>query len=327
MISHKLVLIGPVGAGKTTAINTLSGSDTVSTDVKASDITGNRKQTTTVALDYGQLTLGDQHHIRFYGAPGQYRFNFMWDVLTSDLAHDANKCILLLDNTRNQPQRDLTFYIDEFSQLIQRTGLLIGVTQSDIRSEPSLAHYQAWIDELGIQADIHFFDARSRQSVLSLVQHALTDRIASDCWTPLLEQSQDMPILASSPDGTPQEPPLLMVNDYLGDKLIMKDSIVDDVMTIKGVEGAVLANDMGDVLTSSLDDPLLEEYIGFMAGMIPAFHATTQFDPAKSILIKSPKGSSINVFIEEDQVLGIIANQRTSARMLKQQVEDMLQWT
>jgi len=107
----------------------------------------------------------------------------------------------------------------------------------------------------------------------------------------------------------------------------MKETIVVDVMTIKGIEGAVLTNKMGDPLASSSEDPLLEEYIGFMAGMIPAFQSTTQFDPARSILIKSPKGSSINIFIEEDQVLGVIASQRTSARMLKQQIEDMLQWT
>ena len=63
-----------------------------------------------------------------------------------------------------------------------------------------------------------------------------------------------------------------------------------------------------------------------MAGMVPAFQAASAFDNARSILVKSPSGNNLSIFIEDDQVLGVLSAQRTSVRTLKQQVEDILQW-
>ncbi|MEZ5425718.1 MAG: ATP/GTP-binding protein [Pyrinomonadaceae bacterium] len=74
----KLIVSGPVGAGKTTFIKSISEIDTVDTDVKASEDLG--KEFTTVAMDYGLLTL-DGIPLHIYGTPGQDRFDFMWDVL------------------------------------------------------------------------------------------------------------------------------------------------------------------------------------------------------------------------------------------------------
>ena len=76
---HEYVILvaGPMGAGKTTAIATLSEIPVVSTDAINTDLARNAKATTTVALDYGEITLGDGDKVRLYGVPGQERFDFV----------------------------------------------------------------------------------------------------------------------------------------------------------------------------------------------------------------------------------------------------------
>lgn len=74
----KLIVAGPVGAGKTTFIANLSEQKTVNTDVLASEDLG--KAYTTVAMDYGVLNLNGIA-LNVYGTPGQDRFDFMWEIL------------------------------------------------------------------------------------------------------------------------------------------------------------------------------------------------------------------------------------------------------
>ena len=81
---YKLVFAGPVGAGKTTAIQTLSDIEVVSTDAHASDEVRLLKKTTTVAMDYGLMKLASGDQVRLYGTPGQQRFDFMWEILSEN---------------------------------------------------------------------------------------------------------------------------------------------------------------------------------------------------------------------------------------------------
>ncbi len=74
----KLVISGPVGAGKTTFVQSLSEIPVVNTDELASEDIG--KTHTTVALDFGMLTL-DGIPVHLFGTPGQDRFDFMWEIL------------------------------------------------------------------------------------------------------------------------------------------------------------------------------------------------------------------------------------------------------
>ena len=74
----KLVVAGPVGAGKTTFIQSLSEIPVVNTDEVSTEEIG--KETTTVAMDFGMLTLDDVP-LFLFGTPGQDRFDFMWEVL------------------------------------------------------------------------------------------------------------------------------------------------------------------------------------------------------------------------------------------------------
>lgn len=166
---HKIIFTGPVGAGKTTAIHAISDAPPVSTDARAKDMTASRKQTTTVAMDYGTMRLNDKERIHLYGTPGQERFNFMWDILTEG----GIGLILLLDNTRPAPFNDMRFFTQAFRSFIQNTSLVIGVTRSDLKPTPHIDEYHRELDGLGIKAPIFEIDARRREDVSLLVQALL----------------------------------------------------------------------------------------------------------------------------------------------------------
>ena len=76
----KIVVAGTYGAGKTQFINTASEIKTVSTEVDLEDQSGTKK-TTTVAMDYGRITLEDETQINLFGTPGQDYLDFMWETL------------------------------------------------------------------------------------------------------------------------------------------------------------------------------------------------------------------------------------------------------
>lgn len=79
MRGFKILVTGPYNAGKTTLIKALCGGGAVTTDAP---VMGDErvKPTTTVALDFGMISLG-RHTVRLFGTPGQRRFNFMLPVL------------------------------------------------------------------------------------------------------------------------------------------------------------------------------------------------------------------------------------------------------
>ena len=100
---YKVLFTGPVGAGKTTAIRTISDNLPMMTDVSATDETKDRKPQTTVAMDYGVIRLGRNEVVHLYGTPGQERFDFMWEILQEG----ALGLVVLVDNARPSPIADL----------------------------------------------------------------------------------------------------------------------------------------------------------------------------------------------------------------------------
>jgi hypothetical protein len=79
MSSLKIVVTGPVGAGKTTFITTLADEGLVSTEEQTTDAAAG-KAATTVGLDYGRVQVHG-HDIALFGTPGQERFDYLWDIL------------------------------------------------------------------------------------------------------------------------------------------------------------------------------------------------------------------------------------------------------
>ena len=98
MRENKIIFTGPVGVGKTTAIAAISDEALVQTDASASDMTLDRKRNTTVAMDYGAISLDEDTKVHLYGTPGQERFNFMWEILSQG----SMGLVLLLDNARTK---------------------------------------------------------------------------------------------------------------------------------------------------------------------------------------------------------------------------------
>ena len=169
MSTYKIIFTGPVGSGKTTAIGSISDIPVVKTDANASDMTKNRKKETTVAMDYGALFLDGSDKIHLYGTPGQERFNFMWDILTQG----GLGLILLVDNTRADPFKDMHFFLDSFKEFISDKKLVVGVTRVDLHSAPKLVDYHKELEGRGLNPPVFEVDARRRDDVSILVQALL----------------------------------------------------------------------------------------------------------------------------------------------------------
>ena len=77
----KIVVTGPFAAGKTTLISTISEIAVLSTERAVSDSERPRKAGTTVAMDFGRITIDRDLVLYMFGTPGQARFDFMWEIL------------------------------------------------------------------------------------------------------------------------------------------------------------------------------------------------------------------------------------------------------
>ncbi|BAY84247.1 hypothetical protein NIES267_37430 [Calothrix parasitica NIES-267] len=122
----RIVVTGGVGAGKTTFIRTISEIDVVDTDKRATDELAELKEKTTVALDFGKLTITPTQSLHLYGTPGQSRFDFMWDILIKN----AHAYILLIDAHRPNQFREARKLLNFMNQNASIPEL-IGITHTD----------------------------------------------------------------------------------------------------------------------------------------------------------------------------------------------------
>jgi len=127
MPEHVILFAGPMGAGKTTAIRSLSEIEVVSTEAVNTDLEANDKATTTVALDYGEISLGPDDKVRLYGVPGQARFDFMWTILQQR----AMGLIVLVNGEDPEPERHVYEHLTAFADVARRGGVVVGVTRFD----------------------------------------------------------------------------------------------------------------------------------------------------------------------------------------------------
>lgn len=85
MQSVKIVVTGPFNAGKTTFIKSVSEITVLSTERQISDTSGEGDGETTVAMDFGRITVSDDVVLYLFGTPGQARFSFMWETLSEGM--------------------------------------------------------------------------------------------------------------------------------------------------------------------------------------------------------------------------------------------------
>jgi uncharacterized protein len=137
--TFKVVVTGPFGAGKTTFINAVSDTPVLQTETAVSDQTASLKDGTTVALDYGSITIdgaaddaggGDQPaengvQLLLFGTPGQARFDFMWQIL----AQGADGYVLLVDASREQSIAEARAILAAFSDLDPDLTFVVGANR------------------------------------------------------------------------------------------------------------------------------------------------------------------------------------------------------
>ncbi|WP_093209837.1 ATP/GTP-binding protein [Variovorax sp. YR750] len=164
-MEHKILFTGTMGAGKTTAIAAVSEIAPVRTEVRNSD-TSVAKATTTVGLDYGELTLDNGEKLRLYGTPGQMRFDFMWRIL----ARGALGLVILVDNSRPDPLADLEVYLDGFSELIDRTACVVAVGRTETHPEPGLDAYAQRMQDKGVLHPVLPANVTDPQQVVQLLE-------------------------------------------------------------------------------------------------------------------------------------------------------------
>ncbi len=168
MTEYKILFTGTMGAGKTTAIGSISETPPVVTDVANSDQSVTKARTT-VGLDLGMLTLDGGDRIRLFGTPGQTRFDFLWKILV----RNALGLIILTDNSRPDPLADLAVYLEGFSDELDRVPCAVGVGRLDVCSSPGLDDYAEVLARYGRIFPVIPVDVRQRDDVLLLIDTLL----------------------------------------------------------------------------------------------------------------------------------------------------------
>lgn len=112
MQTVKMVITGPFSSGKTEFIRSISEIDVVSTEREIKEDTAERseKDQTTVAMDFGRITVDDDLVLYLFGTPGQRRFDFMWEILAEGMLG----FIVMVDSTKPETFREAKSILETF---------------------------------------------------------------------------------------------------------------------------------------------------------------------------------------------------------------------
>ena len=163
MQSVKVVVTGPFNAGKTTLIRTVSEIAVLSTERQVSDASGEGGGETTVAMDFGRITVSDDVVLYLFGTPGQSRFSFMWETLSEGMLG----FVVLVDVLEPGSFADAREMIDFFTE---RSDVPFVVAANKVEADDTEAIAAVRMD-LQLPDDVPLLpvDARDRESVKAVL--------------------------------------------------------------------------------------------------------------------------------------------------------------
>ncbi|HYO61078.1 MAG TPA: ATP/GTP-binding protein [Actinomycetota bacterium] len=166
----KIVVTGPFAAGKSSLIQAISEVAVLGTEREISDDTRACKETTTVAMDFGRVSLPNGLSLLLFGTPGQRRFEVMWEVLSEGMIG----FVLLVNGADERSAAEAARQLETFRAYAD-VPFVVGVSHLDdpgVDEAAVLASVRDRLD-LGDEADVVACDPRSREDVKALMLRIL----------------------------------------------------------------------------------------------------------------------------------------------------------
>lgn len=173
MQSVKVVVTGPFNAGKTTFIKAVSEITVLSTERQVSDASGEGGGETTVAMDFGRITVSDDVVLYLFGTPGQARFSFMWETLSEGMLG----FVLLVDAAAPETIEDAKEMIAFFTDMSD-VPFVVAANKVEPEDTETLMQVRS---ELGLRDSVPLLpvDARDKDSVKAVLLGLLYEILES----------------------------------------------------------------------------------------------------------------------------------------------------
>ncbi|MDQ1602868.1 MAG: uncharacterized protein QOE01_713 [Actinomycetota bacterium] len=173
----KVVVTGPFAAGKTTLIRTISEITVLSTERGITDSTRKRKAETTVAMDFGRITIDRDLVLYLFGTPGQDRFDFMWEILGEGMIG----YLLLVDADRPESVAEAAGILETFRNMA-RVPYVVALNRAAVTDNELVDRVRT---DLQIPQDIAIMpcdatDKESVKNVLLALLYAVLDEVEAE---------------------------------------------------------------------------------------------------------------------------------------------------
>jgi signal recognition particle receptor subunit beta len=173
----KIVVTGPFAAGKTTLIRTISEITVLSTERGITDSTRSRKNETTVAMDFGRITIDRELVLYLFGTPGQERFDFMWEILGEGMLG----YVVLVDAEREDSLVEAAGILDAFRRMA-RVPYVVALNRSPGIDQDDERRIRERLD-LPVDVALLPCDATDKESVkavLLALLYAVLDEVEAE---------------------------------------------------------------------------------------------------------------------------------------------------
>jgi signal recognition particle receptor subunit beta len=173
----KIVVTGPFAAGKTTFIGSVSEIPVLATERGISDATAERKEATTVAMDFGRISIDRDVVLHLFGTPGQDRFEFMWSILGEGMLG----YVLMVDASRQESLTQAGTILAAFRAMAP-VPYVVALNRADGENVVGAVGESRVRSELALGPDVPVVacDARDRESskqVLLALLYAAVDAL------------------------------------------------------------------------------------------------------------------------------------------------------